>query len=168
MSNNIRMSCFSNPYSSMSPMSMSNNIRMPCFSLVRNLHDSTTIVTISSILDILNPTIRKSYLILSNNIPVLVTRPVLTEVCVILVIMHSIFKLEWVRLFMIISTMASYNSTAMSSYNAPSMSSSYSPNTSRTCHSRSSYRQQERNGKLHDCCISTGPQHVLLLFPQHQ
>merc|ERR1719228_2859703 len=115
MSNNIRMSCFSNPYSSMSPMSMSNNIRMSCFSLVRNLHDSTTIVTISSILDMLNPTIRKSYLILSNNIPVLVTRPVLTEVCVILVIMHSVFKLEWVRLFMIISTMASYNSTSMSS-----------------------------------------------------
>merc|ERR1712038_210058 len=116
-------------------MSMSNNIRMSCFSLVRNLHDSTTIVTISSILDILNPTIRKSYLILSNNIPVLITRPVLTEVCVILVIMHSIFKLEWVRLFMIISTMVdrSYNMTS----------------------SMSSYRQQERNGKLHDCCIST-------------
>merc|ERR1711862_580147 len=122
---------------------------MPCFSLVRNLHDSTTIVTISSILDILNPTIRKSYLILSNNIPVLVTSPVLTEVCVILVIMHSIFKLEWIGLFMIISTvastMSSYNSTTMSSYNSPSNSS----NTSRTCHSRSSYRRQERNRKLH-------------------
>merc|ERR1711970_295616 len=147
----------------MSSMSMSNNIRMPCFSLVRNLHDSATIVTISSILDILNPTIRKSYLILSNNIPVLVTRPVLTEVCVILVIMHSIFKLEWVRLFMIISSMSSYNSTSMSSYQSttmssnksPSMSSSNSPNPSRTCHSRGSYRHQERDRKLHDCCIST-------------
>merc|ERR1719430_2252225 len=140
---------------------MSNNIRMPCFSLVRNLHDSTTIVTISSILDILNPTIRKSYLILSNNIPVLVTRSVLTEVCVILVIMHSIFKLERVRLFMIISTvastMSSYQSSTMSSNKSTSLSSSNSPNTSRTCHSRSSYRQQDRNGKLHDCCISTPP-----------
>merc|ERR1712183_243550 len=124
-------------------MSMSNNIRMPCFSLVRNLHDSATIVTISSILDILNP--------------------VLTEVCVILVIMHSIFKLEWVRLFMIISTVAPYNSTSMSYHNSTSMStnksldmsSSNSPNTSRTCHSRSSHRHQERNRKLHDCCIST-------------
>merc|ERR1719206_875340 len=146
---------------------MSNNIRMPCFSLVRNLHDSTTIVSISSILDILNSTIRKSYLILSDNIPVLVTSPVLTEVCVILVIMHSIFKLEWIWLFMIISTvastMSSYNSTTMSSYNSttmssnksPNMSSSNSPNTSRTCHSRSSYRHQERNRKLHDCCIFT-------------
>merc|ERR1711887_321419 len=128
----------------MSSMSMSNNIRMPCFSLVRNLHDSTTIVTISSILDILNPTIRKSYLILSNNIPVFVTRPVLTEVCVILGIMHSIFKLKWVRLFMIISTMSSYNSTSMSSYKSTTMSSYTSTNTSRTCHSRSSYRHQER------------------------
>merc|ERR1719435_270308 len=181
MSNNIRMPCFSfvrnlhdstnnsmsstsssNPYSSMSSMSMSNNIRMPCFSLVRNLHDSTTIVTISSILDILNPTIRKSYLILSNNIPVLVTRPVLTEVYVILVIMHSIFKLKWVRLFMIISTMVDrcYNmASPMSSYKSTTksndMSSSNSPNTSRNCHSRSSYRHQERNRKLHDCCIST-------------
>merc|ERR1719320_284266 len=130
-------------------MPMSNNIRMPCFSLVRHLHDSTTIVTISSILDILNPTIRKSYLILSNNIPVFVTSPVLTEVCVILVIMHSIFKLEWIWLFMIISTMSSYNSTTMSSYNSPSNSS----HTSWICHSRSSNRHQERNGKLHDCCM---------------
>merc|ERR1719230_2263405 len=138
--------------SSMSTMSMSNNIRMSRFSLVRNLHDSTTIVTISSVLDILNPTIRKSYLILSNNIPVLITRPVLTEVCVILVIMHSIFKLEWVRLFMIISTVASFNSTAMSSYNSTPMSSNNSTYSSRTCHSRSSYRNQERNRKLHDCC----------------
>merc|ERR1719320_2182463 len=143
-------------------MPMSNNIRMPCFSLVRNLHDSTTIVTISSILDILNPTVRKSYLILSNNIPVLVTSPVLTEVCVILVIMHSIFKLEWIWLFMIISTVSSYNSTTMSSNKSttmtsnksPNMSSSNSPNTSRTCHSRSSYRHQERKRKLHGCCIS--------------
>merc|ERR1711970_1120108 len=147
----------------MSSMAMSNNIRMPCFSLVRNLHDSTTIVTISSILDILNPTIRKSYLIFSNNIPVLVTGPVLTEVCVILVIMHSIFKLEWVRLFMIISpvasynstTMSSYKSTAMSSYKSTTMSSYTSTNTSRTCHSRSTYRHQQGNRKLHDCCIST-------------
>merc|ERR1719430_1501933 len=147
-------------------MSMSNNIRMPCFSLVRNLHDSTTIVTISSILDILNPTIRKSYLILSSNIPVLVTRPVLTEVCVILVIMHSIFKLEWVRLLMIISSMvyrsynmassmSSYQSTTKSSNYSTNMSSSDTPHTSRTCHSRSSYRHQESNRKLHDCCILT-------------
>merc|ERR1719320_1584018 len=138
-------------------MPMSNNIRMPCFSLVRNLHDSTTIVTISSILDILNPTIRKSYLILSNNIPVLVTSPVLTEVCVILVIMHPIFKLEWIKLFMIISTvastMSSYNSTTMSSNKSSTMSSynstSNSSHTSRTCHSRSSNRHQERKRKLH-------------------
>merc|ERR1719320_1466130 len=139
-------------------MPMSNNIRMPCFSLVRNLHDSTTIVTISSILDILNPTIRKSYLILSNNIPVFVTSPVLTEVCVILVIMHSIFKLEWIWLFMIISTMSSYNSTTMSTNKSTTMSSYNSPSnsshTSWICHSRSSNRHQERNRKLHDCCIS--------------
>merc|ERR1719320_1086873 len=139
-------------------MPMSNNIRMPCFSLVRNLHDSTTIVTISSILDILNPTIRKSYLILSNNIPVFVTSPVLTEVCVILVIMHSIFKLEWIWLFMIISTMSSYNSTTMSTNKSTTMSSYNSPSnsshTSWICHSRSSNRHQERYRKLHDCCIS--------------
>merc|ERR1719308_111414 len=124
---------------------------------VKYTADSTTIVTISSILDILNSTIRKSYLILSNNIPVLVTSPVLTEVCVILVIMHSIFELEWIWLFMIISTMASsmssHNSTTMSSNKSPNISSSNSPNTSRACHSRSSYRHQKRNRKLHGCCI---------------
>merc|ERR1719250_579374 len=104
--------------------------------------------------------------------------------------MHSIFKLEWIWLFMIISTvastmssynsttmssnksttMSSYNSTTMSSnesttmssYNSTSMTSNKSPNTSsnsahtsRTCHSRSSYRHQERDRQLHGCCIST-------------
>merc|ERR1712106_494126 len=78
---------------------MMNNIRMSCFSLIGNLHDGATIVSISSVLNILNPTIRESNLVLAHNISVLITGPVLTEVCVILVIMHSVFKCKWVRLF---------------------------------------------------------------------
>merc|ERR1712106_932636 len=110
---------------------MMNNIRMSCFPSVRNLHDCATIVSIGSVLNMLNPTIRESNLVLAHNISILITRPVLTEVCVILVIMHSIFKCKWVRLFMIISTMdwanmnsimANSNSTTMSSYMPTTMS----------------------------------------------
>merc|ERR1712128_323589 len=109
----------------MSPIAMTmtrrmmNNIWMSCFPSVRNLHDSTTIVSISSVLNMLNPTIRESNLVLAHNISVLITGPVLTEVCVILGIMHSIFKCKWVRLFMIISTMdwaTVYNMTSSMAY----------------------------------------------------
>merc|ERR1719341_1449903 len=104
---------------------MMNNIRMSCFSLVRNLHDSATIVTISSVLNILNPTIRESNLVLAHNISILIPRPVFTEVCVILVIMHSIFKLEWVWLFIVVSTMnraTAYSMATSSSSSAQSHS----------------------------------------------
>merc|ERR1711892_728870 len=102
-----------------------NNIRMSCFPSVRNLHDCATIVSIGSVLNMLNPTIRESNLVIAHNISVLITRPVLTEVCVILVIMHSIFKCKWVRLFMIISTMDwAYMTSTMSTYNTYTMSSS--------------------------------------------
>merc|ERR1712128_179219 len=134
MSTNSSSNCSSNPssnaftYSSsnstnMSSMTMTrrmmNNIWMSCFPSVRNLHDGATIVCIGSVLNILNPTIRESNLVLAHNISVLITGPVLTEVCVILVIMHSIFKCKWVRLFMIISTMdwaTVYNMTSSMAY----------------------------------------------------
>merc|ERR1712128_221283 len=114
----------------MSPIAMTmtrrmmNNIWMSCFSLVGNLHDGATIVSIGSVLNMLNPTIRESNLVLAHNISVLITGPVLTEVCVVLVIMHSIFKCKWVRLFMVISTMDLANMTSiMTNSNSTTMSS---------------------------------------------
>jgi len=91
----------------MSPMSMitmMNNIRMSCLSLVLHLHGGATIV-ICNIGHMLYPAIRKSHCVFPLYIASLVTRPVLTEVCVILVIMHSIFKVEGVWLFIIAITM---------------------------------------------------------------
>jgi len=97
---------------SMTTMSMfdlvMDNLWMASFSLVRDIHDSSTIVSISSVLDILNPSIRESNLILSYNVAILITSSVLTEVCVVMIIMYSILKLEWIRLFMVVTTMTMY------------------------------------------------------------
>merc|ERR1719347_851973 len=94
---------------------MPNDIWMACFSIILNIHDGTTIVTISNVTDMLDPPIRKVYLVFSLNITSLITRPHFTEVCVILVIMHSILEVERIRLLIMISTMSSNYSTNTSS-----------------------------------------------------
>ena len=79
---------------------------------ILDLHDSSPIPTISMVDDMLDPAIRKSHSVLSLHTPTLISRPLLTEVCVVLVIMHSILKVKGVRSLIInISTMAtmSYN-----------------------------------------------------------
>merc|ERR1719244_2167201 len=84
--------------------------------IILDLHDSTTIVTISMIDDMLDPSIRKVNMILSLNIPAFIAISFFTEVCVILVIMHSIFEVERIRLLIVIlSTMSSTCSTNTSS-----------------------------------------------------
>merc|ERR1711887_238319 len=105
--------------STMSMMTMTtvvNNIRMVCLSIICDLHDSTTIVTISMINDMLDPPIRKVNMILSLNITAFIAISFFTEVCVILVIMHSILKMKRIRLLIVlISTMSSNYSTNTSS-----------------------------------------------------
>merc|ERR1719411_522521 len=60
----------------------------------------------------LDPPIRKVYMVFSLNITSLITSPHFTEVCVILVIMHSILEVERIRLLIVmISTMSSNYST---------------------------------------------------------
>ena len=66
-----------------------------------DLHDGSTISTISMVDDMLDPAIRKSHSVLSLHAATLITRPLLTEVCVVLVIMHSILKVERIRLLII-------------------------------------------------------------------
>merc|ERR1719150_958094 len=130
-------------------MSMVDNFWMRSFSLVRDIHDSSTIVSISSVLDILNPSIRESNLILSYNVAILITSSVLTEVCVVMIIMYSIFKLEWIRLFMIVTPMTMYWTT-MTHYttNSCTMTSSNKSNSCRDSIGKSEGREQGQ-GNLH-------------------
>merc|ERR1719430_1948265 len=92
--------------------SMSMVIRMVCLSIIFDIHDSTTIVPISMVDDMLDPPIRKVNMILSLNIPAFIAISFFTEVCVILVIMHSILEVERIRFFIVIfSAMSSTCST---------------------------------------------------------
>merc|ERR1712098_364380 len=100
----------------MTMTTMVNNIRMMSFPIIFDFHDSTTIVTISMVYDMLDPPIRKVYMVLSLDITSLIPRPHFTEVCVILVIMHSILEVERIRLLIVmISTMSCNYSTNTSS-----------------------------------------------------
>jgi len=80
---------------------------------VTHLHYCAAIVTISCVGHMLNTAIRKSNLILSNNVAVLISRSLLAEVSVIFVIMDSILEVEGVRLLIIASVMTSLMDTVM-------------------------------------------------------
>ena len=94
--------------SSMSPIMIFWMLSLPT---VCDLHDGSTISTISMVDDMLDPAIRESHRVLSLHAATLITRPLLTEVCVIFVIMHSIFKVEGIRLLI---KMISTSMTTMS------------------------------------------------------
>ena len=82
---------------------------------VLDLHDGSTISPISMVDDMLDPAIRKSHSVLSLHAATLIARPLLTEVCVIFVIMHSIFKVEGIRLLiiMISTSMATMSNNSL-------------------------------------------------------
>ena len=82
---------------------------------VLDLHDGSTIYPISMVDDMLDPAIRESHRVLSLHTATLITRPLLTEVCVVFVIMHSIFKVEGIRLLiiMISTSMATMSNTSL-------------------------------------------------------
>merc|ERR1739838_1161524 len=88
-------------------------VRMMSLPTILDLHDGATIATISMVDHMLNPTIRESHSVLPLYISTFITRPLLTEVCVVLVIMLSILKVEGIRLLIIttstMTTMASYS-----------------------------------------------------------
>merc|ERR1712055_237688 len=110
------MSTSNSTMSMMTMTTMVNNIRMVSLSIIGDFHDSTTIVTISMVDDMLDPPIRKVNMILSLNISAFIAISFFTEVCVILVIMHSILEVERIRFFIVIfSTMSSTCSTNTSS-----------------------------------------------------
>ena len=96
----------------MSSIPMSNVFRVVSLSIIFDIHDGATIVTISMVDDMLDSSIRKVDLVLSLDITSLISRPYFTKVCVILVIMNSILEVERIwSLIIMISTMSSNSST---------------------------------------------------------
>ena len=75
--------------------------------LVLNIHDSTTILTISTVVDILDSAIRKSNFIFSLDVSIAVSFSGLSEVSVVMIIMNSILKVEWIRLLITIALIMS-------------------------------------------------------------
>merc|ERR1719431_2567480 len=91
---------------------MSNVFRVVSLSIIFDIHDGATIVTISMVDDLLDSSIRKVDLVLSLHITSRISRPYFTKVCVILVIMSSILEVEGIwSLIIMISTMSSNSST---------------------------------------------------------
>merc|ERR1719312_1278355 len=123
---------------------MMNNIRMVSLSIILDIHDSPPIVAISQVDDMLYPAIRKSNRVFSLYITGLITSPYFTEVCIILVIMHSILEVERIRTVII--------SLAMTSSNKSSTSSK-SSSTNTTWFTRGETNSRENNTKeyLHVC-----------------
>merc|ERR1719187_2459143 len=65
----------------------------------------------------LDPPIRKVYMVLSLNISSSIPGPYFTEVCVILVIMHSILEVERIRTVVITSAVTTSMTTSMTTTN---------------------------------------------------
>merc|ERR1719187_1523455 len=65
----------------------------------------------------LDPPIRKVYMILSLNISSTIPSPYFTKVCVILVIMHSILEVERIRTVVITPSMTASMTTSMTTTN---------------------------------------------------
>ena len=76
-------------------------LQMMSLPTVIDIHEGSAISTISMVDEMLDPAIRKIHSVLSLHAATLITRFMLTEVCVILVIMHSILKVERIRLLII-------------------------------------------------------------------
>ena len=83
-------------------------------STVLDLHDSSPISPISMVDHMLDTSIRKSHSVLSLHTATLITRPLLTEVCVVLVIVHTVLKVEGIRSLIInISSMATMSNNTI-------------------------------------------------------
>merc|ERR1711955_134637 len=66
----------------------------------------------------LDSTIRKSNFIVSINVSSFISRSVFTEVCIIMIIMNTIFKLEWIWLLIFIITITTTALTSLISISA--------------------------------------------------
>merc|ERR1719481_2108789 len=107
----------------MSPsMSPSMVVRMMSLSTVLHIHNCPTIPTISMVDNMLDTSIREGHGVLSLHAATLVTRPGLAEVGVVLVIVHTVLKVEGIRSFIInISTMTTMSNNTIRSRKAENM-----------------------------------------------
>ena len=85
---------------------MSMVLWMVSLSTIFDLHNCATVTAISMVDHMLNSAIRKSNCVLAFHISSLITSSLFTEICVVLVIMHTILKMERIWVF-IVSTMTS-------------------------------------------------------------
>merc|ERR1711942_370329 len=98
----------------MPPMAPRMIIRMMSLPTIFDLHDSSPISPISMVDHMLDTSIRKNHSVLSLHTATLITRPLLTEVCVVLVIVHTVLKVEGIRSLIInISSMATMSNNTI-------------------------------------------------------
>merc|ERR1712236_95549 len=105
----------------------------------------------------LNPTIRQCYCVLSLHITTLITRPLLTKVCVVLVIMHSILKME--RIWSLIIMISNMSTTMSNTSKCLPSSFTYSCGMYMGCTQGNNQAKEE---DLHCVCITSG---VIRLIP---
>ena len=107
----------------MSTFPMSNVFRVVSLSIIFDIHDGATIVTISMVDDMLDSSIRKVDLVLSLDITSLISRPYFTKVCVILGIMDTVLEVEriWMVIISITKT-SSYMSSTSNNYSSTNTS----------------------------------------------
>merc|ERR1712098_977732 len=97
-------------------------VRVLGLTIISNFHNSSTIVTISMIDHMLDPTIRKVDIVLSLHVTSLIASSLLSKVCVVLVIMDPILVVKWVWVFIIILPITMTNSIANNASNRTSRS----------------------------------------------
>merc|ERR1719347_2075092 len=108
--------------SSMSPSMPSMVVRMMSLSTILHIHNCPTIPTISMVDNMLDTSIRECHGVLSLHAATLVTRPGLAEVGVVLVIVHTVLKVEGIRSFIInISTMTTMSNNTIRGRKAENM-----------------------------------------------
>merc|ERR1719147_55290 len=107
---------------SMPPSMSSMVVRMMSLSTILHIHYCSTIPTISMVDNMLDTSIRECHGVLSLHAATLATGPSLAEVSVILVIVHTVLKVERIRSFIInISTMTTMTSNTIRGRKAENM-----------------------------------------------
>ena len=145
----------------MSTISMPMVVRMLGLSIIPDFHDSSTIVAISMIDNMLDPTIRKVDIILSLHVTSLIASPLLSKVCIVFVIMNSILVVKWVWVLIIILSTTMTNSIANTSSNWTSRKSKgiarkADQDYAKTLEAKSRLRKLIMNGSLCSCLYDFG------------
>merc|ERR1719342_1319000 len=79
------------------------------FSIICDIHDGSSIVSIGMIFDVLDSSVRQVDVVFALHVAVLVPVPFLSKVCVVFVIVDSVLVVEGIWMFVVVfsPTMAS-------------------------------------------------------------